>query len=88
MSAAIPARLLAEWEAYYALEPFGEEANDWRFGALLAMIANIGRKESEQIPMEDFRLWKDGEENEQTPEQLWLGFQLMAMSVGGRVSKK
>lgn len=32
-----------DWEAFYALEPFGPEADDVRFGQLTALIANANR---------------------------------------------
>jgi len=34
---------LAEWEAYYQLEPFGEYQEFWRTGLLASMIANALR---------------------------------------------
>ncbi|PCI51396.1 MAG: hypothetical protein COB49_01965 [Alphaproteobacteria bacterium] len=39
--ARIDARELAEWQAYYRLEPFGEERADWRTAQTTAMIANV-----------------------------------------------
>ncbi len=29
--------------AYYRLEPFGSDADDWRMAQLLALIANVNR---------------------------------------------
>ena len=37
----IDARELAEWQAYYRLEPFGEERADWRQAQTTAVIANV-----------------------------------------------
>lgn len=37
-------RELAEWRAYYALEPFGENRADLRAGIVAATTANLFRK--------------------------------------------
>jgi hypothetical protein len=34
---------LAEWMAYYQLEPFGEERGDLRSGIISSVIANVNR---------------------------------------------
>lgn len=34
------ARELSEWMAYYAIEPFGEQREDYRAGLLAATVAN------------------------------------------------
>jgi hypothetical protein len=34
----------AEWMAYHGLEPFGPRREDLRFGALLALTANVHRE--------------------------------------------
>ena len=34
---------IAEWKAYYSLEPFGEERADLRMGILASLIANVNR---------------------------------------------
>ncbi len=39
--ARIDARELAEWQAYFRLEPFGEERADWRQAQTTAMLANV-----------------------------------------------
>jgi len=40
---AISSAEFAEWQAYYRLEPFGEERADLRTGILAALIANVNR---------------------------------------------
>jgi hypothetical protein len=39
-------RELAEWNAYYGLEPFGEERADLRAGIVAATLANVFREKS------------------------------------------
>ncbi len=38
----------AEWMAYYAIEPFGEERADLRMGILASLIANVNRDSKKQ----------------------------------------
>ena len=46
---------MAEWEAYYRLEPFGEYQEYWRTGLICSMIANALRgKDSPVKKPEDF----------------------------------
>lgn len=39
----ISSRELSEWMAYYQLEPWGTEQDDWRAGMIAATIANVNR---------------------------------------------
>jgi hypothetical protein len=43
MARRIPAWLIAEWEAYAALEPFGELRADYRSAQIVAMLYNLNR---------------------------------------------
>jgi hypothetical protein len=36
-------RDVAEWKAYFSIEPFGEERADLRMGILASLIANVHR---------------------------------------------
>lgn len=47
-------RQMAEWRAFWQVEPFGAFRDDWRFACLLAMLANMFRdaKEPPIGPME------------------------------------
>jgi hypothetical protein len=36
-------RQLAEWQAYWSLEPFGPPAEFWRAGLIASMLANVNR---------------------------------------------
>lgn len=55
----IDAREFAEWQAYYTLEPFGEERADYRNAILCTLIANAlqgkrGRRAKPKDFMPDF----------------------------------
>lgn len=43
MLARMSSRELSEWQAFYGLEPFGEERADLRAGIITATMANINR---------------------------------------------
>lgn len=36
-------RQLAEWQAYWQVEPFGPPAEFWRAGLIASMLANVNR---------------------------------------------
>ena len=44
MMRAMPSRLLSEWMAYWAIEPFGEEREDYRAAMIVAATYNVWRK--------------------------------------------
>ena len=51
-----------EWQAYYTLEPFGEEIADLRHGVATSVLANINRNgeaRPEPYRAEDFIHWRD-----------------------------
>ncbi|MER3438632.1 MAG: hypothetical protein C4346_14170 [Chloroflexota bacterium] len=39
----ISSRELTEWMAFFTLEPWGTEVEDWRFGMVASVIANVNR---------------------------------------------
>lgn len=43
------ARQLAEWEAYYQLEPHGEQRQDWQMARICQILANVNR-DSKKTP--------------------------------------
>lgn len=55
----------AEWIAYYSLEPFGQEAENWRTAQILAMLWNINSKKKKSP--EDFM--PKGPEADLPPDQ-------------------
>jgi len=51
----LTSRQLAEWMAYYSIEPFGEHAAYWRAGVIASTIANVFRgKRGKAMKPEDF----------------------------------
>lgn len=51
----LDSRQIAEWMAYYSIEPFGEHAAFWRAGQIAATIANANRtKRTRAYKPEDF----------------------------------
>lgn len=62
---------LAEWEAYYRLEPWGEERADLRSGVLASLICNALRgKSGKTRKPQDFML-RFGADAESGPDALW-----------------
>lgn len=58
---------LAEWMAFYELEPWGEVRADWRVGNVAALLRNIHRSEDERtFSPQDF-MWKDPEPEDPRP---------------------
>lgn len=51
MLAQISSRQLAEWQAFWRVEPFGELREDWRWACLLATLANMMRGEKGEMVM-------------------------------------
>ena len=46
---------IAEWTAYSAVEPFGEERSDYRVAYALAVIVNLlGGKDGPPVKVQDF----------------------------------
>jgi hypothetical protein len=50
------ARLFAEWQAYFSIEPFGPPAAFWRTGMAASIMANVNRTKKSQraFQPEDF----------------------------------
>lgn len=46
--ARIDSRELSEWSAYFGLEPWGTEVEDWRAGLVASTIANANRDPKRQ----------------------------------------
>lgn len=43
-------RELAEWEAYFRIEPTGGAADDWRFGVLACLLSSGSRQPQDFFP--------------------------------------
>ena len=58
------ARELAEWQAFYALEPFGPERDNWHHAMQAHLLANAHRApNSRPAQLSDF-MWKTPEERQ------------------------
>ena len=61
---------LAEWKAYYSIEPFGEVRADWRQGITSMILANANTgKKGRTYKVSDFML-VDKKRRKQSPEQM------------------
>jgi len=63
------AREFAEWEAFYAIDPFGDQRADLRAGIVAATVSNRwrGRNEDPKAPS-DFMPFK--QDVQQTPDEI------------------
>ena len=43
MAEQIPSTVFNEWMAFFSLEPFGNETENWRTGVVASTIANVNR---------------------------------------------
>jgi len=87
------ARLFAEWKAFYALDPFGEERADLRMGVIAAILSNIYRRKGRRRKTPaDFMLGKHFEEALEGPEgleaRLLSKVKFANWAFGGRVVRK
>lgn len=61
---------LLEWEAYAALEPFGESRADHRAALIAQTVFNMAVAVKDRRPLKDFLLnWEQKEKKKQTPKQ-------------------
>lgn len=70
MLAGMSSRQMAEWRAFWQVEPFGVFRDDWRFACLLAMLANMFRdgKNSPPVGPQEFMSLLDPTEETETPK--------------------
>ena len=66
---AITSRQFAEWQAFYALDPFGDQRADLRAGIVCATMSNRWRGKNEN-PKEPLDFMPFRQEPEQTPEDM------------------
>ena len=59
---------LAEWQAYYKLEPWGEERADQRMAQLTVIVANYLRGDGQPFDLYDFMPYT--ERPEKTPQSI------------------
>lgn len=58
---------LAEWMAYYSIEPWGYHFDNWRSGMVASQIANPHRKKGAK-PFKPSDFWLDTDPNKRAPE--------------------
>lgn len=69
--------LLAEWMAYYGIEPFGDELIDAHFAKLDAIMTSSKDKETDP---KDFRIWnREKDHDEFDPQAFFDGLKDVAM---------
>ena len=83
--AEMSSRQLAEWIAYYQLEPWGEERADLRAGIVASTIANVNRsaKRTKPYTPRDFMPRFDAEPEEPTETATRLMAKMRAALSGG-----
>ena len=83
MLSRIDSRELAEWAAYFELEPWGTEVEDWRAGLIASTVANVNRdpkKQKKPYEVSDFMPKRVPEKKTQAPDE-----QARVMGMWGRV---
>ena len=80
---------LVEWEAFYNIDPFGSEREDWRFGVIASVLCNI-HKEKNAPPFKptDFMLsvaQSEPGEEEQAPEEQFAIAKMLQQALGGLI---
>jgi hypothetical protein len=79
---------LTEWQAYYGLEPFGQERADLRAGIISATVANaMTTREGRSFEPRDFMPVFDRQERE-VNSAVMAGFNRARMAVVARRKKK
>ena len=91
--ASISSRELTEWQAFYQLEPFGEERDDLRAGIVASTVANTARdpkQHREPFLPRDFmpRFGDEVEEEEEVDQEaLWAKVNAVMFAIGGSVGR-
>lgn len=56
----ISSRQFVEWQAFWQVEPFGPQRDDWRMACLLAVVVNALRgKDEEPVTPQTLLAWLD-----------------------------
>ena len=64
-------RELTEWMAFFSLEPWGTEVEDWRAGLIAATIANANRDPKKRRKLYEPQDFMPRYEKPQVEEQSW-----------------
>lgn len=78
----------SEWAAFYTLEPWGYEMENWRVALIAAMVANTVRnpkKKRKAYQPEDFMPKEDAEPERPSQETLRAKMDMAMTAMGGRL---
>ena len=92
--ASVSSRELTEWQAFFRLEPFGEDRADLRAGIIASTVANTARDPKARpkpfLPREFMPQYggeDDGEADEEAEQAaLWEKVNLVMYSLGGQAA--
>lgn len=70
-----------EWMAYYQLEPFGQERDNWHAAVIASTMANVMRTKGRGVDVDDFML-KTKPARKQTPQSIYQAFRAWAVANG------
>lgn len=79
----MPAYLLAEWVAYYSVEPFGEERADARNAITAATVYNSHRRKGKAAKVEDY-MPKFSQPEKQSPDDMIQFAAMYTAALGGK----
>lgn len=86
--AQMSSRELTEWQAFFALEPFGEQRDDLRSAIVAATVANASRdakRRPEPFEVGDFMPRFEEEPEQAQAERVWAKVNQTMMMFGGVV---
>lgn len=86
--ARIDSRELSEWGAYYRLEPWGTEVDDYRSGVVASTIANVNRDPKQRrqpfVPEDFVPKREQPKKEEQSPDDIRRIVEMWHVALGGR----
>ena len=80
----ISSQELTEWQAFYNLEPFGEERADLRSAIVASTVANVNRnRKSKPVPLEAFLPRFEQETEDDRNARLMAKMEMVNALIGG-----
>lgn len=75
------------WRAYYALDPFGQDRQDYRIASLVSTFVNVFRRRgSKKFTIED-ALLPFGEKKKKKEAKSWQHLKAMGRMIAGKTKK-
>lgn len=65
-----------DWCAFYALEPWGSEVDNWRMGVLAATTANFSGRSKKSLKPSDFMPRAAARKRKMTPAEIRAGLRI------------